>query len=491
MMTATLLDKNSCLGDSKVDERVGQAESVMASGVKMPIPFTTILPLNFGTEIFFIGCLGADFVLCRLKGQKFMCCTDQIGTWLPDCPNKLPLLESPTSFILDAAYSAESSHVALVTDDKMVLLYKLDPTAYSCRLVRRIFTPKKPTCVRFLPNGERVLVANKYGDVFDYPARPEDLEEAATTLLPAPKTTLVEDKPILGHVSILLDMQVSSPSGDRTVIISSDHDEHIRVSRYPRSEVIHGFCLGHTGIVSKICTPKFLSEILISASSDGTIRLWNYMQSSQLYEHGYFADIAKGGATKRMAPFFLEAFEVEGHDLFGLVLGLERNADVLVYSFKLSNGIVTDFNLCQSISIADTNPEVHVVKHDQSNKRTQLGNQIYSQTVSTVKTTEELPTAMFLANSAGQLTLAVAKSILQCDTITEEVYRKSEKLQTRSKDTKLVTAASVCFYTFDQELREFTKNEADSSKISELLNSHRVESPYGFNLFNLGKTIKD
>lgn len=49
--------------------------------------------------------------------------------------------------------------------------------------------------------------------------------------------------PIVGHVSMVTDM-VLTP--DDKYVITSDRDEHIRVSRYPNGYNIETFCLGHT-----------------------------------------------------------------------------------------------------------------------------------------------------------------------------------------------------------------------------------------------------
>lgn len=91
-------------------------------------------------------------------------------------------------------------------------------------------------------------------------------------------------KLLLGHVSLLLDvilvtMQVELPDREkkwRTWILSADKDEHIRVSRYPHSYMIEGFCLGHNSYVSKLLVPSFNPHILISGGGDDYLLRWDW-----------------------------------------------------------------------------------------------------------------------------------------------------------------------------------------------------------------------
>lgn len=69
--------------------------------------------------------------------------------------------------------------------------------------------------------------------------------------------------------------------GDRFVI-TSDRDEHIRVSRFPNGYNIETFCLGHTDVVTCIKLLPWNGDILVSAGGDGTLRTWEYLQGKQL-----------------------------------------------------------------------------------------------------------------------------------------------------------------------------------------------------------------
>ena len=85
---------------------------------------------------------------------------------------------------------------------------------------------------------------------------------------------------LLGHVSLLTDVicvSISSSNKKRNYILSSDRDEHIRVSRgIPQAHIIEGYCLGHTEFISKLCIPPAHPHLLISGGGDETLLLWDW-----------------------------------------------------------------------------------------------------------------------------------------------------------------------------------------------------------------------
>ncbi|KAF8477005.1 hypothetical protein BDZ91DRAFT_778193 [Kalaharituber pfeilii] len=97
-------------------------------------------------------------------------------------------------------------------------------------------------------------------------------------------------KLLLGHVSLLIDvlpvtLKMELDGGkmlERTWILSADKDEHIRVSRYPHSYVIEGFCLGHTSYVAKLLVPSWDKRTLISGGGDEYLLRWNWLEGKIL-----------------------------------------------------------------------------------------------------------------------------------------------------------------------------------------------------------------
>nr|XP_053653804.1 tRNA (guanine-N(7)-)-methyltransferase non-catalytic subunit WDR4-like isoform X2 [Cherax quadricarinatus] len=93
------------------------------------------------------------------------------------------------------------------------------------------------------------------------------------------EVTPVTPKPILGHLSMLLDMAITE---DDKYIITCDRDEKIRVSHYPNSYNIVSFCLGHKEFVTQVELLPQNNNLLLSCSGDGTLILWDYLQGECL-----------------------------------------------------------------------------------------------------------------------------------------------------------------------------------------------------------------
>ena len=94
------------------------------------------------------------------------------------------------------------------------------------------------------------------------------------------KSLNFEHQLLLGHVSLLTDVTcvtISSSNRMRNYILSSDRDEHIRVSRgIPQAHIVEGYCLGHTEFISKLCIPPAYPHLLISGGGDGALLLWDW-----------------------------------------------------------------------------------------------------------------------------------------------------------------------------------------------------------------------
>ena len=186
--------------------------------------------------------------------------------------------------------------------------------------------PKKPCAVTLTPDDSTILCADKFGDVYSLPLLGQPRESniaqpsfgdtsgkdpskttvkkfipSATSLTVHTKRNLnalkqqqnldrkVSEKRslsfdhhlILGHVSLLTDVVCAPIFGNhhrqREYILTSDRDEHIRISRgIPQAHVIEGYCLGHTQFISKLCLVPSKPTLLISGGGDGFLLLWDW-----------------------------------------------------------------------------------------------------------------------------------------------------------------------------------------------------------------------
>ena len=140
-----------------------------------------------------------------------------------------PESEAPPR-ILCGAFSPSGSLLAVADDHKQV-------TVWRCRdrsLLRQWNAQRRANSVIFHGEGA-ILVADKTGDahVFDVGA---DGDGSGGRV-------------ILGHLSMLLDVAVSSCG---RFVITCDRDEKIRVSNYPNAHSIHSYCLGHTEVAFQL-----------------------------------------------------------------------------------------------------------------------------------------------------------------------------------------------------------------------------------------------
>eukprot|EP00070_Physeter_catodon_P041599 XP_028348493.1 tRNA (guanine-N(7)-)-methyltransferase non-catalytic subunit WDR4 isoform X3 [Physeter catodon] len=162
--------------------------------------------------------------------------------------------------ILASTFSTSGSYFALTDDSKRLILFRTKP--WQCLSVRTVV--RRCTALTFTASEEKVLVADKSGDVYSFSV----LEPHGSGKLE------------LGHLSMLLDVAVSP---DDRYVLTADRDEKIRVSWAAAPHNIESFCLGHTEFVSRIFVVPDHPELLLSSSGDRTLRLWQYRSGRELH----------------------------------------------------------------------------------------------------------------------------------------------------------------------------------------------------------------
>ncbi|KAI9698182.1 MAG: tRNA (guanine-N(7)-)-methyltransferase non-catalytic subunit trm82 [Candelina mexicana] len=230
--------------------------------------------------------------------------------------------------------------VAVSGQDKCIRVFELQSSGVLKLLSERCMT-KRPSAILITSNDERILCADKFGDVYSFPLLftqskgvstdalslgEEELNAPKKAFVPAAthltvhtarnqrtlqeqlkRTNQVSEKTgltfehqlLLGHVSMLTDIaQVSlegldAPQGKRrSYIITSDRDEHIRVSRgQPQAYLIENYCLGHTDFVSKICVPSWRPRTLISGGGDDYLMVWDWVLGRVLQKVNLTAEV--------------------------------------------------------------------------------------------------------------------------------------------------------------------------------------------------------
>lgn len=162
--------------------------------------------------------------------------------------------------------SSTEKYLLGTTDyDKALVIFKIDFNESNCiKLIDRKGFPKRPCAITTTDDDCTVLVADKFGDVYEVKLKGHD------------GVDYIKD-PILGHVSMLSSIIFVQAHGKK-FIMTGDRDEHIRISNYPLSYVIKNFLFGHKQFISQLTVPSFNSSLLVSGGGDDFLCLWNWYQ---------------------------------------------------------------------------------------------------------------------------------------------------------------------------------------------------------------------
>ena len=174
------------------------------------------------------------------------------------------LFDAQGSSLICLTMSVDNSYLCGAYTDKRLVAWDVS----TGDIVGQTVVHKKPTavvCSSMVTGGEEeaalqsnfVLVSEKGGEVWACP-------------LPS----LSRSCKLIGHTSSVITDMVLSPDGKR--IVTSDRDEKIRLTKFPESATIFGYCLGHTDVVTSVAflsTPNPL--LLVSTGWDHRICLWD------------------------------------------------------------------------------------------------------------------------------------------------------------------------------------------------------------------------
>ncbi|KAH0624803.1 hypothetical protein JD844_032626 [Phrynosoma platyrhinos] len=137
--------------------------------------------------------------------------------------------------ILASAFSMSGTYFVLTDDNKRLILFRAKPV-WECLSIRSVI--RRCTSLIITAAEDKILVADKSGDAL---------------------------------------------SPDDQYIITADRDEKIRVSLTKAPHNIVSFCLGHREFVSRIFVIPNYPDLLLSASGDCTLRLWEYKSGKEVY----------------------------------------------------------------------------------------------------------------------------------------------------------------------------------------------------------------
>lgn len=141
--------------------------------------------------------------------------------------------------------------------------------------------PKRPSSVATSVGDKDLIVGDKFGDAYSVPfLSKEPLILASSEAAKESKSTSIE--PILGHVSMLVDLTIGE-ADNKQYVITADRDEHIRVSKFPESYVVERWLFGHTEFVSALLVLPWSNQTLVSGGGDDFVAIWNWT-TGELYQ---------------------------------------------------------------------------------------------------------------------------------------------------------------------------------------------------------------
>jgi len=208
--------------------------------------------------------------------------------------------------------------IAITSEDKTVRVFKVSDSG-KLQLLSSRPMPKKSCAISLSHDEKTILTADKFGDVYALPLRPTaayqrktatpqpdvGFKPSASELTVHTKGNLealkqqqlqkqkharkegpdFEHKLLLGHVSLLTDLAIATGEvngEDRPFLLTSDRDEHIRVSRgIPQTHVIHSFCLGHTEFVSKLFIVPWDRKVLVAGNGEPSLRVFDWQSGHE------------------------------------------------------------------------------------------------------------------------------------------------------------------------------------------------------------------
>lgn len=243
--------------------------------------------------------------------------------------NILQISEKDIDNITDITISCDNKYLGIITStSKQLLIY----TVPELKLVKNFTLPRSASKINFDRNQSKIFVADKTGDVLSY----DILNDNGGTKL-------------LGHLSLLLNV---IHTNDAKYLITSDRDEKIRVSHYPNTYNIQTYCMGHKEFVHYIELLAHNEKFLISASGDGTIKIWDYVTGCLHYTIDVNTDISdehlKEDFKKCMS---LESLEVSNLPIVHvtqtylnyscslIAVSVHSLNNLLLYSIKMVNNL--------------------------------------------------------------------------------------------------------------------------------------------------------
>ncbi|RMZ87528.1 hypothetical protein DV736_g5249, partial [Chaetothyriales sp. CBS 134916] len=225
--------------------------------------------------------------------------------------------------------------ISVTADDKTIRVFDIEGESGSLVVKSSRLAHQTTISDETHQSEKKIVVGDKFGDVYSLPLHPskdyvrpktgsQAFQPSATELTVHTKGNLealrqqreqknisprkeapeFEYRLLLGHVSLLTDVLVATSAigqKKRAFTITSDRDEHIRISRCPQGHVIEGYCLGHRDFVSQMRIPEWSPEYLISGGGEPSMKVFDWRNGVLVSEENFQDDRIKAAVAKALA----------------------------------------------------------------------------------------------------------------------------------------------------------------------------------------------
>lgn len=170
--------------------------------------------------------------------------------------------------VIDAIELTDGSFV-VASGDKVVSVFDS-----SKKMTHHVLLSKKPTSLAEI--GDSFLVADKFGDVYRFKATdlPVSTEDAGSL-----KDSITEHI-VVAHFSLINKIAITKKGN---AIVTCDRDEKVRITRYPRTDIIQSFCYGFIeAVTSAVCEEVQNKAIVVCGGCDGSMRIFNVTNGEEI-----------------------------------------------------------------------------------------------------------------------------------------------------------------------------------------------------------------
>lgn len=149
------------------------------------------------------------------------------------------------------SFNHDGSMIATAGEDKRIVFWSLENSEW--KPIQSFLHAKKIMTVDFESDSNDVVFGDKFGDFFRL-------------------KNMTEPEILFGHLAAVSSALMSNK---RSLLVSADRDEKIRITQFPKYWNISSFLFGHKRYISGLSFFNAHETEIVSAGADGLVFLWD------------------------------------------------------------------------------------------------------------------------------------------------------------------------------------------------------------------------